>query len=95
MRDMDIEELYKSDNNKFERSGNSGPEKIRDFSPSMKLVLNILENNGPLTQKEIAEKTYLSKRTVRYAINRLKLEDILVESEYFLDARQCLYRIKY
>ena len=68
--------------------------KIDGFSPSMKLVLNILENHGPLTQKEITKVTRLPTRTVRYALNRLKLEDILEEREYFQDARQCLYHLK-
>ena len=68
--------------------------KTDGFSPSMKLVLNILENHGPLTQKEITKVTRLPTRTVRYALNRLKQEDILEEREYFQDARQCLYQIK-
>ncbi len=68
--------------------------RIDGFSPSMKLVLNILENHGPLTQKEIAKETRLPSRTVRYALNRLKDEDVLEEREYFQDARQCLYQIK-
>ncbi len=67
---------------------------IDSFSPSMKLVLNILENHGALTQKEIAKESHLPSRTVRYALNRLKNEDVLEEREYFQDARQCLYQIK-
>ncbi|MCZ7358157.1 MAG: helix-turn-helix domain-containing protein [Candidatus Methanoperedens sp.] len=74
--------------------GNYSSIKIDGFSPSMKLVLNILENHGPLTQKEITKVTRLPTRTVRYALNRLKQEDILEEREYFQDARQCLYQIK-
>lgn len=74
---------------------NYSPVKIEGFSPSMKLVLNILENHGPLTQKEITKVTRLPTRTVRYALNRLKQEDILEEREYFQDARQCLYQIKW
>ena len=73
---------------------NYSPDQIEGFSPSMKLILNILENHGPLTQKEIAKVTRLPSRTVRYALNRLKDEDILEEHEYFQDARQCLYQIK-
>ncbi len=68
--------------------------KIEGFSPSMKLILNILENYGSLTQKEISKLSRLPTRTVRYALNRLKDEDVLEEREYFQDARQCLYRIK-
>ncbi len=74
--------------------GNYSSSQIEGFSPSMKLILNILENCGPLTQKEIAKITRLPTRTVRYALNRLKKEDILEEREYFQDARQCLYQIK-
>lgn len=79
------------DNNNAEAPNYAG---IDGFSPSMKLVLNILENHGPLTQKEIARVTRLPSRTVRYALNRLKDEGILHEREYFQDARQCLYQIK-
>ncbi len=68
--------------------------KIEGFSPSMKLILNILENRGALTQKEIAKVTRLPTRTVRYALSRLKDEEVLEECEYFQDARQCLYKIK-
>ncbi len=70
------------------------PARIGSFSPSMKLVLNILENHGPMTQKEITKETHLPSRTVRYALNRLKDEDILEEREYFQDARQCMYQVK-
>lgn len=73
---------------------NFGSARIESFSPSMKLILNILENRGALTQKEIAKVTRLPARTVRYALSRLKDEDVLEEREYFQDARQCLYRIK-
>ncbi len=70
------------------------PARIDGFSPSMKLVLNILEKHGSLTQKEITKETHLPSRTVRYALNRLKDEGVLDELEYFPDARQCLYQIK-
>ena len=36
--------------------------KIDGFSPSMKLVLNILENHGPLTQKEIMKVPLLQEQ---------------------------------
>ncbi len=74
--------------------GKYGSARIAGFSPSMKLILNILESLGPLTQKEITRVTRLPTRTVRYALSRLKDEEILEEYEYFQDARQCLYHIK-
>lgn len=81
-------------NNTGKGLGNCSSAKIGSFSPSMKLILNILENHGALTQKEITKVTRLPTRTVRYALSRLKSEDILEEREYFQDARQCLYQIK-
>jgi transcription initiation factor IIE alpha subunit len=59
--------------------------------PSAKLVYKVLETSGLITQKEIIEKTYLPPRTVRYALNRLRDENILKERFYFRDARQSLY----
>jgi hypothetical protein len=54
----------------------------------------VLEYGGLLTQKEIAEQSYLPPRTIRYALNRLKDEDFLQERFYFKDARQSLYGLK-
>ncbi|MFA4955938.1 MAG: winged helix-turn-helix domain-containing protein [Candidatus Methanoperedens sp.] len=51
----------------------------------------MLESSGFLTQKDIAKQTYLPARTVRYALNRLKEENVLQERFYFQDARQSLY----
>lgn len=47
-----------------------------------------------MTQKDIIRETILPSRTVRYAINRLKEENILMERFYFIDSRQSLYEIK-
>ncbi|MCX9010523.1 MAG: hypothetical protein OIN66_05305 [Candidatus Methanoperedens sp.] len=51
----------------------------------------MLETSGFLTQKDIVRQTYLPARTVRYALNRLREENILQERFYFQDARQSLY----
>ena len=68
--------------------------KIEHLSPSVKLVLKVLEYKGLLTQKELVAESYLPARTVRYALTILKKEGILEERLYFKDARQCLYGIK-
>ncbi len=47
-----------------------------------------------MTQKEIINKTYLPARTVRYALSRLKEENLLQQRFYFHDARQSLYGLK-
>jgi DNA-binding MarR family transcriptional regulator len=51
----------------------------------------VLESGSLLTQKDIISKTYLPARTVRYALSRLKDEDLLQKRFYFQDARQSLY----
>ncbi|WP_370448652.1 MarR family transcriptional regulator [Methanohalophilus sp. RSK] len=68
---------------------------IEELPPSAKLVLKVLEYSGYLTQKEIAEESYLPPRTVRYALNRLKDERFLQERFYFKDARQSQYGLKH
>ena len=69
-------------------------EKLERLPPSAKLVFKTLEAKGQMTQKEIIHETILPSRTVRYAINRLKEEEILQERFYFIDSRQSLYEIK-
>ena len=59
--------------------------------PSAKLVIKVLESGNLLTQKDIINKTYLPARTVRYALKRLREEDLIQERFYFQDARQSLY----
>jgi len=67
---------------------------VSELPPSAKLIAKVLEYNGTLTQSELAEKSRLSPRTTRYALQ--KLEDAgVVESEISLaDARQNLYALK-
>ncbi len=69
-------------------------EKLEKLPPSAKLVFKTLEANGQMTQKDLIRETILPSRTVRYALNRLKEEKILMERFYFLDSRQSLYEIK-
>jgi hypothetical protein len=45
--------------------------------PSAKLILTVLKSGSLLTQKDIIAKTYLSPRTVRYALSKLKDEKIM------------------
>ena len=64
---------------------------IEYLPPSAKRVLDVLAANGPLTQKELISKTALPPRTVRYALSRLRGENILEKRFCFRDARQSLY----
>ena len=66
---------------------------VRDLPPSAKLVLKVLEYNGGLTQKEIVNKSRLSQRTVRDALERLQERNIVDKNIYVPDARQNLYTL--
>lgn len=75
-------------------SANIGPpytKEIEHLPPSAKLVFKVLESDGLLTQKDIISKTSLPGRTVRYALSRLKGENMIQERFCFQDARQTLY----
>lgn len=65
--------------------------KIGHLPPSAKLVYKVLETGSQFTKKDLIRETSLPARTVRYALNRLKEEGILIERHYFIDARQSLY----
>lgn len=68
--------------------------KIEKLSPSVKLVFKVLEFKGMMTQKDLVTESYLPPRTVRYALTRLRKEDLIEERLYHRDARQCLYSVK-
>lgn len=77
-------------------NSNNGPpdlDVVGYLPPSARHVFNVLATNGPLTQKDLISKTDLPPRTVRYALSRLRGEDILEERFCFQDARQSLYSL--
>ena len=67
---------------------------IDDLGPSAKLVFRVLDYEGPLTQRELAEMTLLSQRTVRKALRRLDCREEIDERLYVPDGRQRLYEIQ-
>jgi hypothetical protein len=44
-------------------------ERLRELSPSAKLVAKVLETSAPLSQTQLAEESFLPARTVRHATN--------------------------
>jgi len=66
-------------------------EMIDELPPSAKLVFKVLEYNRQMTQKEIADETRLSVRTVRYALNRLTEKGLVEQVPCLTDGRQTLY----
>ncbi|MFA5254847.1 MAG: helix-turn-helix domain-containing protein [Methanoregula sp.] len=74
-------------------SPNTPVQKLGHLPPSAKLVYAIIRANRQMTQKEIIRESYLPERTVRYALSRLKAENVLAEYLSVADARQSLYRL--
>ncbi len=68
-------------------------EAVRDLPPSAKLVAKVLDYNDTLTQSELAEKTLLPPRTVRYALSRLEDAGVVESRFSFSDARKRLYSL--
>jgi predicted transcriptional regulator len=60
--------------------------------PSSKTVLQLLDEAGAMTHKEIVRKSNLAPRTVRYALKKLKDNHLIIEKFNFRDARQIIYQ---
>ncbi|MEI7856275.1 MAG: winged helix-turn-helix transcriptional regulator [Methanomicrobiales archaeon] len=62
--------------------------------PSSKTVLEILDNGGAMTHKDLVSRTNLAPRTVRYALKKLKERHLIIEKFNFRDARQIIYQYR-
>ncbi|MFA6332180.1 MAG: winged helix-turn-helix transcriptional regulator [Methanoregula sp.] len=60
--------------------------------PSSKVVLKILGKEGALTHKDLVKKTNCSPRTVRFALRRLKENQLIIEKANMRDMRQIIYQ---
>jgi len=70
-----------------------GWDAVRDLPPSAKLVAKVLEYNDTLTQSQLADKTLLPPRTVRYALSRLEDAGAVGSRFSFADARKRIYTL--
>jgi predicted transcriptional regulator len=61
---------------------------------SSKKVLKMLDSGYAMTQKDLVKKTNLHPRTVRYAIKKLKEQDLLIEKLKMNDLRQIEYQLR-
>jgi len=68
-------------------------EPVRELPPSSKLVAKVLDDHETLTQRELADETLLSPRTVRGAVGRLEDVGVVDSRVSFTDARKQLYRL--
>jgi DNA-binding MarR family transcriptional regulator len=61
---------------------------------SSKKVLKVLDSGYSMTQKDLVKKTNLHPRTVRYAIKKLKEQELLIEKLKMNDLRQIEYQLR-
>ena len=61
---------------------------------SSKKVMRILDSGCGMTQKDLVKKTSLHPRTVRYALKKLKEQQLLIEKLKMDDLRQIIYQIR-
>jgi NAD+ kinase len=67
--------------------------KLKTLPPSAKLIYKILLHEGNMTQKDLANASYLPERTIRYALSLLLKGGIITEQPYFNDTRQNIYGV--
>lgn len=65
-----------------------------ELPPSAKYVRYVLEDEAPLTQKQLIDETGLPARTVRDALSRLDDAGELCDEHNLGDARQRLYWLR-
>ena len=61
---------------------------------SSKKVMKVLDTGCAMTQKDLVKKTSLHPRTVRYALKKLKEQQLLIEKLKMDDLRQIIYQIR-
>ncbi len=61
---------------------------------SSKKVMMILISGHAMTQKDLVKETNLHPRTVRFALKKLKDQELLIEKLKMDDFRQILYQIR-
>jgi predicted transcriptional regulator len=59
---------------------------------SSKKVMKVLDSGCAMTQKDLVKKTSLHPRTVRYALKKLKEQQLLIEKLKKDDLRQIKYQ---
>lgn len=66
-------------------------ERLSELPPSAKLVARTLTNDGALSQADIAERSLLPPRTVRYGLDSLEDAQLLAARPSLEDARKRVY----
>lgn len=67
---------------------------LGDLTPSAKLIHMVLKQDSPLTQSELIDRTELSSRTVRNALDRLETAELVNKNICLEDARKRVYSLQ-
>lgn len=93
VRSVNASSFSRSDQANPRDIGPPDPDVVEYLPASAKQVFSVLAADGPLTKKDLIGKTDMPPRTVKYALSRLKGENMLEERFCFRDARQVLYSL--
>jgi len=67
---------------------------VDNFGISGQKILQVLISSAALNQKQIADSTGLSERTIKYALKRLVSEKIVTEKSDISDMRRKIYFLR-
>lgn len=68
--------------------------KMIPLPPSSRTVLKALGTGGAMTHGDIVRKTHCNPRTVRYALRKLKENQLIIEKMNLRDMRQIIYQYR-
>ena len=66
---------------------------VDSLPPSCQYVLDVLENHGELTRKDLQEETYLADRTLDAALKTLENCDHISKTRKLSDLRQIVVHL--
>jgi NAD+ kinase len=75
------------------RTIHSGKTQLSDAPPSAKFIYRLLEDQGPLTEKQLISDSGLPERTVRSAIKELTKRNLIQRIQTLRDTREFLFTI--
>jgi DNA-binding Lrp family transcriptional regulator len=67
------------------------PELVEGLPASARTVYAKLQETGPLTHRDLVERTGMPPRTVRYAVGRLRQAGVIDARCNLMDCRQCFF----
>jgi len=77
--------------NKYSVSNYKEKKELISLAPSSKFILYLLKQRGPLNRKEILSRTLLPKRTVAYALKKLREKEFIVKYKDDNDKRISIF----